>query len=553
MKKRIFFITVIFTALGCQDNFLDRTPKDGFSGEMVWNTDINAESGVNGVYAFMQQGTLKTFYMHMEVIAPDAFAYVRTWEGLEVAQGFATPRFWVFQNVYQNHYRTIRFANDAIANLEGNEAITPALRDRLLGEVKFIRAFMYFNLINLYGDVVLLTEPKTPSETYLPRTPIGEVRAQIIRDLNDAIAVLPVSYDSKNTGRATKGAAIAMLGKVYLYNERWGEAAAEFEKLMASPYTYDLTKDYFDNFNWEKQSNSETVYELNYINVAGYGSGWDQMYGSRSHQQYCQDFVNPQLRTIQNFTYRDGTEVDWTTMPRLSDYEQYGSEQTYEFGLDLMAWYQKTFPRNKIDDRLHKSFLMPGETFIGKDDNVYKLYYPYSRYLQADPLPNKTTFGDAALLTIRKLVSEGSMNQLTWDDPANTPIIRFADVLLMYAEAVNNVEGPTAAVYNAINRVRNRAKLVDLPPGLSKEEMFREIVRERMRELTVEGILYFDTKRWKLADTDDPLVGLNNDVTLYDGQVYYTGVFNQRDYLWPIPAVEIELNDKMVQNPGWGN
>ncbi len=549
MKKVIFFIVVVFTTLSCDNNFLDRTPYDGFSDQNVWTSDEYAIMGLNGVYSSLTRSSMFYAPMYFSVVGPESFAYVRTWEGLEIAMGYATPAFDVFKNVYTNFYKTIRYTNDAVTNLEGNEQVSGDLAERLIGEAKFIRGLCYFYLTNLYGELIILDKPVLPSETYLPRSSVEDVREFIISDFTDAISKLPVSYEAGNEGRVTKGAAIAMLGKVYLYAGQWANAAEQFKKLMAAPYTYELTNDYFDNFNWKTQPNSETVYDLNYINEAGYGSGWDQFYGSRSHQTFAQDYVNPQLRNVQSYLRRDGSAVNWSTIPRLANY---GSK--YEYGLELMPWYQTNLSRETMDERLHKNYVMPGETLIGKGDKVYKLYYPYSSYLGATPAPNRTTFGDAALLTIRKLVTEGSTNTLTWDAPTNFPVIRFADVLLMYAEAKNEAEGPSAEVYDAMNRVRNRAKAVDLGSGLSQNALRKEIRLERYRELPCEGILYFDVKRWRVAhlsQAEEPYFSLNHTVCEYNGEPYYTGVFMEKDYLWPIPQTEMDLNSNIIQNEGW--
>ena len=121
----------------------------------------------------------------------------------------------------------------------------------------------------------------------------------------------------------------------------------------------------------------------------------------------------------------------------------------------------------------------------------------------------------------------------------------------MYAEALNEQSGPVSEVYQSVNRVRKRAGLVDLPAGLNKDEMRRMIWLERFHELPGEGHLFFDVRRWRTAHTTDPVFGLNHDVLDFRGEVDFSRIFVERNYLWPIPQVEIELNDKLTQNQGW--
>src|SRR5690606_28429169 len=127
-----------------------------------------------------------------------------------------------------------------------------------------------------------------------------------------------------------------------------------------------------------------------------------------------------------------------------------------------------------------------------------------------------------------------------------------ADVLLMYAEAVNEDRGPSQEVYNAVNRVRSRAKVANFPTGLGKEQMRRKIRLERDRELMFETHLFFDVKRWKLAHTADPIFGLNNNVVDFRFVTLYKRAFRaDRDYLFPIPGGQIDLNPLLTQNPTW--
>lgn len=544
MKKIILLMIVVIATFGCNNNILDTAPYDGLSDVKIWNSEKNATMVLNGVYSSLALGAMLEQYYYVTNIGPDGFAWVRTGNGLGQASGLATSRDAIFLNQYSSYYKTIRYANDVIKNLSDNTSISEEITGRLIGEAKFLRGLSYFYLWNFYGGVIILDKPTDPSDTYLPRNTAEEVKNFIINDFTEAIDKLPVSYPSSDNGRATKGAAIAMLGKTYLFDKQWRKAAEQFEKLMKTPFNYDLVADYASLFNYKTQINNENIFTLQYIMVAGYGSTFDMRYGCRSHNMQGQEFSDPELTSVKIYTKLDGSPIDWSTMPRRTNYSS-----DLKHGQDLIPWYEATF--TNVDKRLHNNIVLPGSTLKGIDNKIFRLYYPYSSYLKADPPPIRTTFGDVALLLWRKYVTTGTDNSIRYDSPVDNLLIRYADVLLMYAEAKNEAEGPSDAVLNAVNKVRLRSGIVSLPGGLSKEELRLHIWKERFRELMAEGHLYFDVKRWRTAHTNDPIFGLNHDILDFRGEKLYTKVFKEKDYLWPIPAQEIELNPNLTQNPEW--
>ncbi len=553
MKKQLYFLAIFFLCfgVGCDDGFLDTTPYDGFSSSLIFDNDANATMAMNGVYNQIANVAFSAdFYVYISVLGPEGYGHVRGDWGPSHAQGLATARGARITNIYRNFYRPIIYANDVIAGLEGSTKVSKALGERLIGEAKFMRGLCYFYLWNLYGGVVILDEPTPVTETYKERSSKEEVLQFITADFTDAVKRLPVSYPASELGRVTKGAAIAMLGKTYLYNKQWAAAAAEFEKLLSAPYTYKLVANYGDSFHWTTQNNAESVFEIQYQMLVGLGSTFDNWYGHRSMRWSSQDYCETSLRALQAFTNNDGSPVDRSTIPIPKDFP---TEIAY--GKALTDWYEKTYAT--VDKRLHQSSILPGAIYIGAGDAPHKVYWPYAPYVNSMPRALRTTFTTDALIPIRKFITIGQENTLSRTDcPTNNPVIRFADVLLMYAEAKNEVSGAGTEVYDALDKVRTRAGVVTLKtfkPGLSKDEMRREIWLERFRELMFEDHLYFDVRRWNVAHTNDPIFGLNNDE--YDFRLvtkYYTNVFKaERDYLWPIPGGEIDINPKMTQNPGW--
>lgn len=539
------FICLCLTALfstSCDDGFLDRTPYTSLASSTIWTSDNNALMAINGIYSnARREWAMHGYAYHFTCWGPDGYNYFR---GAAIEMNTATTRSGEFLNTYTNFYRVIRLTNDAIVNLENNSAITPELSKRMLGEAKFFRGLSYFVLWHLFGGVIILDKPVLPSETYLPRNTAEEVKAFVIKDFTDAIESLPVSYSSGDYGRITKGAATAMLGKTYLYDNQWDKAAEQFGKLLVAPYDYDLHPEYWQLFDYKWENNEEVVYSIQMIDQADLGSMYEEWYGGRATYQYAQSYCLASHLPFETSVNTDGTPVDLSTRPKRSDYET-----EFDYGVDLMAWYETCLPN--VDKRLQGNLIMPTDTFIGLNSTVYKVYWPYLDYANATPPAYRIEWSGYACYNWRKFVNIANENKVRWNSPNDIPVIRFADVLLMYAEAVNEQSGPTAAVYDAVNRVRERAGIAALADGLSKDEMRRYIRLERYHEFPGEGHLFFDVRRWRTAHTDDPIFGLNHDVLDFRGEKLFTRKFTERYYLWPIPEQERELNSQLDQNPGW--
>lgn len=541
MKKVLYIIFSIVILIGCDSNFLDTQPYDAVGSETIWTSDENAERGVNGIYnALKRPNAFGDFALKFGRLGPAGLNH----NGGSVVQGNSTSRDGIYLSSYENLYRIINYANDAISSLTENENVSKELADRLRGEAHFLRGLSYFYLWELYGGVIILDKPISPSETYLPRNTADEVKQLIINDFTNAIDLLPVTHPDADHGRATQGAAVAMLGKTYLYDEQWSKAAEQFSKLMTQPYNYQLLDEYGHLFDFKWEDNNEYIFALQYVMEPDLGSDYDMRYGGRSTNTAGWNTSIATWTLVNSYTKQDGTPIDMSTMPKLDDYPD-----DYELGLDLIPWYQATF--ENVDKRLHANVIMPGSTFVGNENEVYMVNWPYADHANDDPPAYRTNWSDQALFPWRKFVNVGEENQRRWDSPNDLPLIRYADVLLMYAEAKNEADGPSAEAINTVNQVRERAGVVGLPLGVSQSELRHYIRMERLRELPGEGHLYFDVRRWETAHTDDPVFGLNHDVLDFRGKKIFTRVFTEKNYLWPIPEEEMEINNNLEQNPGW--
>lgn len=529
---------MILVTVSCNDELLDTTPYNSVSSSTIWTSDKNADMAITGIY--------KAFYSEF-INMPYEFSRLgtdgSTHSGGSVYQDRTDSNNGFFKGRYRNLYKIIIYANDAIFYLKDNDKITPEKANRWIGEAKFARALAYFYLRNYFGDVVKLDKPVAPSETYLERTSSDDIKKFIVSDLTDAIAALPNTYSSSDDGRFTNAAAIALMGKLYLYDGEFSKAKDEFSKLLTSPYEFGLVDDYASLFKSETEQNSEVILKVKAIMENGLGAPYDLRYGGRSVNSSGWNNSLATWVTMHSYSKPDGTLIDWSTMPKREDYDT-----EYNYGMALIPWYQNTFA--DVDKRMHANIIVPGFTFNGNNNKDYIVHWPYSDHAN-DALPAyRTNWPGNALFPWRKYVVEGEANLQRWHSPVDIPLIRFADIKLMYAECLNELTAADANALKHLNDVRIRAGINELS-GLNQADLRKEIRMERLREFAGEGIFFFDQKRWNTAHTNDAFFGLNHDVLDFRGKSLWTRTFTEHLYKFPIPQAEIDLNDKIKQNTGW--
>jgi tetratricopeptide (TPR) repeat protein len=327
------------------------------------------------------------------------------------------------------------------------------LKARLLAETKFLRALYYWNLVNLWGNVPLQLTPSNPN--VLPEHAAeAEVWAQIIQDLIEAQPLLPDSYPESELGRATSGAAAALLGKCYMQLHRWAEAEAEFAKIIASG-KYDLVQNYGDNFKHTTENNIESLFEIQFSDEFS-GPFWDKDLPNTSEGYRRATYFAPRFASGN----ADAHATPWYL-------EQFFLEKTVD---------------GEYDPRMDVSFLW-NDTTNGQTDPHY-----YGKSFRDEMTVNVNDIFSRKYLTdyYREVEDEHS--------PINFRVIRFADVLLMHAEALNELNR-TGEAYPFINRVRQRSNLAALEtvkPNMSQDEMREQIKHERVLELGGEQVRWTD-------------------------------------------------------------
>jgi tetratricopeptide (TPR) repeat protein len=490
---------------GCAD--LDQTNPNGPSTATFWASPEDALRGTNAVYAgLLTHGTFGRWQgFNFDIRSDIGTARISPWGDLANYNRFILNNynFEISVETWQDSYRGISRANQVIANVPNIEFASgqTALRDRYVGEAKFVRALLYFNLVNLYGgNIPLITAPQALADRPGSST-VDAVYAQIEQDLTDAAAVLPDAYGGQDRGRATKGAALAMLGKAHLQQREWDLASDALQQVVELG-RYTLLPNYADNFiATNDETNSETVFDVQ--------SGDPTTISENIAGLEVPRMVGP---CHPNFgvTFCDGRPTRWY-------YQQFLQEQTTTGGtdprLDATIFYNKPGSTETAYGRpLADLFTDVANTPIREDTLIFfKKYMEY--YIPA--------------------------GFQRWENPINYKVIRYADVLLMLAEALNE-QGQTPAAANLVNQVRSRVGLANVAAP-DQATLRDRILHERLLEFGLEGQRWFDLAR---HDLFDPAVLATHDDDFATFQV-------NRSELLPIPVSEINLNPNIDQNLNW--
>ncbi|MBT2160925.1 RagB/SusD family nutrient uptake outer membrane protein [Zobellia barbeyronii] len=504
-------VVLLVTSYSCRKDILEQENPNAVTPQSFWKSEEDANKGIIGAYSPF---THIWYYTRFEIFLSDyrddvvnAFATSeRTAAGSFNGIPQSNGAFWVWSAMYQGVTR----ANEVIANVPEIEMDETAKKN-ILGEAHFIRAYNYFNLVNGWLNVPLITDPIGSLEDpkAVPQADPADVWAQIEKDLIEAQKLAPESWPAAMEGRVTSGAATGVLGKVYLYQKKYAEAKAEFAKVMDG--SYELMENYADNFTEASENNKESLFEVQLVNDGNTGWGGDDP-GKGKGAAFHPDIAP------RGFTGQDGMRINnWV--------------------LDLFL-DEKTV-NDEIDPRAFTTlFFDTDETTIYKGDTLASKTYGDKSY--QDVFEGSDLVWGNKWLDITFDDKTGSQDNGWHQSGNNLRLLRYSDVLLMFAEAEFMLNGSTATALDAINEVRAR---VDMP-ALTSITM-QDIEDERVKELSLERTRYFDILRW--GKVEEYIV---NKPELKSESAGTSSYRPGREYI-AIPQNEIDANPVFKQNPGY--
>lgn len=518
MKSKLSYIILFGLLSGlaaCKKSLLDRAPLDSVSTQIFWASESDVQSALAGVYSRLQQNFLGYERVYLDGLTDNAYLDANTNQPnmlLMTTGGISPTLSGALPNMYSTPYRAISSCNFFLDNVD-KAPVAEAKKNQFKAEVRFIRALCYFDLVQSFGGVVIYRNyPKTLDEVKIAKSQKEEVYTFIEEDLDFAISNLP---DEKYNGHAVRGSAQGIKARVLLTQQKWAAAATLLQQIMTGAAgKFGLSNNYASLFKTAGQAaaavNIEIMFSTQYLAVS-----------------------NPQ-RTSPGAAGMD-IELGWYSLMQpyknlVDDYEMTDGKSITESPL-----YNSATPYANRDPRLDFTIKLPGEVWKNPNTNATwsGSYAPATgfimeKYVDLSRAPFTTT---TATTTDQDYIH-----------------LRYADILLMYAEAKNEATGPDASVYNAIDLVRARTGIAMPATDQAKyntKELLRGYIRhERRIEFALEGQRYNDLKRWNIAHIKLPTLTTPANVPLK---------FETKNYLLPFQQSELDNNPNLKQNEGYIN
>ena len=534
MQKRLK-VTALLAAVavlgGCGDDFLTEVPSDFVAPENFYRNAGDAVAAVNAAYATfvnLQSPASSNDYIGRNYWMMAEYPTEVTTSRLSAANERSMldnfhPQFNSTHNylgpLWQAVYMGINRANSVIARVPAVN-MDATRRDQIVAEAKFLRALHYYHLASFFGGVPLkLEETRAITDAGIPRSSAAETYAQIAKDLTEAADKLPTSWTGADYGRATKGAALTLLGKAYLQHAAahgatadYAKAEAAFRQVLALGYVLDAN--YGSLFDGTNEQSKEIIFSLQNVRVDGYGGRMTEWFSPITSPQIFQAGAQNQFQAERRF------------------YDSYAAADIRKAGTWLTTFTNGTKTVTWAWSNAGCSSSGTGATCIVTSAN----------YGSTGPAPRKY------------------LDLAAPDGGAEAPdyvLLRYADVLLSLAEAINAQAGPTSEAHGLVNQVRTRAKIGNFPSTLTKQAFSDSLYHERRKELALETHGWADFHRfWSYAKT---IVEANMAArTTLNAQPFTSSApkatnnpIAEKWRLYPIPANACLLNKELVQNPGW--
>ena len=538
MRSRYYLLIAVFVAFaGCQK--LNQAPTDRYTDLNYWTTPQNANALLNTAYSQMFRSD---YFFYNEGLSDNA--YVGRGDqnnAFTISSGSYNASLGRFDDEWQTHYQCIKSCNVLLDNVDKIPAYPADQKAQLVAQARFIRAFAYWQLMTWFGDVPLFAHDISLTESQtIARTPRAQVLQFVLSELDTVKSVLPRSWDAADAGRITSGAAAALKARVELYEGDWQAVAGICDTLINSTTygSWSLVPKYADIFSPTNEHNSEVILDQEYVpNVRTYAWTFDFIPISAGARDNA---LAPTQELVNDYLMLNGDSID-----------QAGSG------------YDSNHPYASRDPRMTATLVYDQYPWTNPDGSTQTIY------IKPGSDPNKSA--------LNEYVSNGGFTSSTgyywrkYFDPTAAPgevsgldliLIRYGDVLLMYAEAMNELGQMNGAVWDkTVGALRVRAGFTDPNAVLfnaawSQSDLRTILRRERRCELAFEGLRIFDIRRWKTAPSmlngwvhgaqyGDPSV--DNGFVRVSSRIFDPS----RDYLWPIPTYELEQNSHLSQNPNY--
>lgn len=530
IKNLILSAVLVVGGASCID--LDTAPYDRETDLTYWEEDPNAAiKALNTCYMYLASMDEQ---LYSEAMTDNAYTKQPNDFTQKIGNGsFSTADSYV-KSVWDSRYTGIRVCNELLQNIDRVPDLDQELKKRYIGEAKVLRAYHYYELYTKFGDVPYSTKVLSVKESMsMARTEKATVISNILADLNEVLDgnYLPASYDADNRGRITRWAAMAIKAKVYLFEGNW-EEVKNITSVIMKEGGFSLFGSYAGLFEIANEYNSEVILDAQYRP------------SSREHDTMY-DFMPPSL----------GGYSQLSPLQELVDsYIMLDGKTINESGTS----YDKSNPYNNRDPRLKATVMYTGNSYFLADGTEVIINCERGEGRDGYEVSSDCT-------------ATGYYIKKYWDNTyrsnflsgLNPILIRYADVLLMHAEALAELGKLDKTAWDTtIKLIRGRAgftaeSAVEFPSGASKDKLIETVRNERRSELALEGHRYKDIIRWRIADkvmngychglkTGD-VIGTDDGHIRVEKRAFDA----TKHYLWPIPQAERDLNTNLTQNPNW--
>ncbi len=529
IKTLIILAVLMIYAASCVE--LDTAPYDRESDLTFWDEDKGAAlKALNTCYTYLAS---IDELLYSEAMTDNAYTKQPNDATQKIGNGSYSTADPYVKSVWDSRYTGIRMCNQLLENIDRVPELDPSLKNRYIGEAKVIRAYHYYELYTKFGDIPYTKKELSIEESRtIERTDRATVINNILADLDEVISgnYLPASYDTDNKGRITHWAAMAIKAKIYLFEGNWTEVKSLTSTIM-NQGSFALFESYASLFEIANEYNSEVILDAQYRPTT---REHHIMYAFLPPTLGGYSQLSPLQSLVDSYIMLDGKTV--------------GESDVYD----------ENNPYDYRDPRMKATIMYSGNSYILADGSEITI--------NCEPGEGRDGFGVSSDVT-----ATGYYIKKYWDNTyraslqsgLNPIIIRYADILLMYAEALAELGEFNNSAWDAtIKPIRQRAgftlsSAIDYPTGASQADLIEIVRNERRSELALEGHRHKDIFRWKIADevldgwshgfrTGD-MVGTDDGYIRVENRVFDVN----KHYLWPIPQAERDLNKNLSQNPNW--